>query len=159
MKELTHVDERGVKMVEVGHKREVFRKAVARGRIRLRPETIGLIKSGKTKKGNVLATAQIAGILAVKKTPELIPLCHPIPLTGVDISFELGEDYIEATCEVRAHYKTGVEMEALTGVAVALLTIWDMVKAVEKDESGQYPFTRIEGIRVVEKVKEDHSLQ
>lgn len=159
MKELTHVDERGVKMVEVGHKREVFRKAIARGRIRLRPETIGLIKSGKTKKGNVLATAQIAGILAVKKTPELIPLCHPIPLTGVDISFELGEDYIEATCEVRAHYKTGVEMEALTGVAVALLTIWDMVKAVEKDESGQYPFTRIEGIRVVEKMKEDHSLQ
>ncbi|NJE76026.1 cyclic pyranopterin monophosphate synthase MoaC [Thermococcus sp. ES12] len=161
MKELTHVDERGVKMVEVGHKKEVFRRAVARGRIRLRPETIELIKAGKTKKGNVIATAQIAGILAVKKTPELIPLCHPIPLTGVDVSFEFGEDYIEATCEVRATYKTGVEMEALTGVTVALLTIWDMVKAVEKDENGQYPFTRIEDVHVVEKMKGEwaHSLQ
>lgn len=152
--ELTHVDEKGVKMVEVGHKDVVYRKAVAKGRIRLKPETIKLIKEGKTKKGNVIATAQIAGILAVKKTPELIPLCHPIPLTGVDISFEFGEDYIEATCEVRATYKTGVEMEALTGVTVALLTIWDMVKAVEKDENGQYPFTRIEDVHVVEKVKE-----
>lgn len=158
-KDLTHVDEKGVKMVEVGHKREVFRRAVAKGRIKLKPETIELIKSGRTKKGNVVATAQIAGILAVKKTPELIPLCHPIPLTGVDISFEFGGDYIEATCEVRATYRTGVEMEALTGVTVALLTIWDMVKAVEKDENGQYPFTRIENVHVVEKVKEDHSLQ
>ena len=155
MKKLTHVDEKGVKMVEVGHKREIFRRAVARGRIRLKPETIELIKEGKTKKGNVIATAQIAGILAVKKTPELIPLCHPIPLTGVDITFEFGKDYIEATCEVRAHYKTGVEMEALTGVTVALLTIWDMVKAVEKDEKGQYPVTRIEEVKVVEKIKQE----
>ncbi|HHI00932.1 MAG TPA: cyclic pyranopterin monophosphate synthase MoaC [Thermococcus litoralis] len=151
---LTHVDEKGVKMVEIGHKDTVFRKAVAKGRIRLKPETIKLIQEGKTKKGNVIATAQIAGILAVKRTWELIPLCHPIPLTGVDISFEFGEDYIEATCEVRAYYKTGVEMEALTGVSVALLTIWDMVKAVEKDSTGQYPFARIEEIKVVEKVKE-----
>ena len=152
--ELTHVDERGVKMVEVGHKDVVFRKAVAKGRIKLKPETIELIKAGRMKKGNVIATAQIAGILAVKKTPELIPLCHLIPLTGVDISFEFGEDYIEATCEVRAYYKTGGEMEALTGVTVALLTIWDMVKAVEKDENGQYPVTRIEDIHVVEKIKQ-----
>lgn len=151
---LTHVDEKGVKMVEIGHKDTVFRKAVAKGRIRLKPETIKLIQEGKTKKGNVIATAQIAGILAVKRTWELIPLCHPIPLTGVDISFEFGEDYIEATCEVRAYYKTGVEMEALTGVSVALLTIWDMIKAVEKDSTGQYPFARIEEIKVVEKVKE-----
>jgi len=151
---LTHVDEKGVKMVEIGHKDTVFRKAVAKGRIRLKPETIKLIQEGKTRKGNVIATAQIAGILAVKRTWELIPLCHPIPLTGVDISFEFGEDYIEATCEVRAYYKTGVEMEALTGVSVALLTIWDMVKAVEKDSTGQYPFARIEEIKVVEKVKE-----
>ncbi|MBO8174548.1 MAG: cyclic pyranopterin monophosphate synthase MoaC [Thermococcus sp.] len=150
---LTHVDEKGVKMVEVGHKDVVFRKAIAKGKIRLKPETIKLIQEGKTKKGNVIATAQIAGILAVKRTWEMIPLCHPIPLTGVDISFEFGEDYIEATCEVRAYYKTGVEMEALTGVSVALLTIWDMVKAVEKDEKGQYPVTRIYDIRVVEKVK------
>jgi len=152
--ELTHVDERGVKMVEVGHKDVVFRKAVAKGRIKLKPETIELIKAGRMKKGNVIATAQIAGILAVKKTPELIPLCHLIPLTGVDISFEFGEDYIEATCEVRAYYTTGVEMEALTGVTVALLTVWDMVKAVEKDENGQYPVTRIEDIHVVEKIKQ-----
>lgn len=151
---LTHVDEKGVKMVEVGHKDVVFRKAIAKGKIRLKPETIKLIQEGKTKKGNVIATAQIAGILAVKRTWEIIPLCHPIPLTGVDISFEFGEDYIEATCEVRAYYKTGVEMEALTGVSVALLTIWDMVKAVEKDEKGQYPVTRIYDIRVVEKIKE-----
>ncbi|ADT83564.1 cyclic pyranopterin monophosphate synthase MoaC [Thermococcus barophilus] len=150
---LTHVDEKGVKMVEVGHKDVVFRKAIAKGKIRLKPETIKLIQEGKTKKGNVLAAAQIAGILAVKRTWEIIPLCHPIPLTGVDISFEFGEDYIEATCEVRAYYKTGVEMEALTGVSVALLTIWDMVKAVEKDEKGQYPVTRIYDIRVVEKIK------
>jgi cyclic pyranopterin phosphate synthase len=151
--ELTHVDEKGVKMVEVGHKEVIFRKAVAKGKIKLKPETIRLIQEGKTKKGNVIASAQIAGILAVKRTWEIIPLCHPIPLTGVDINFEFGEDYIEATCEVRAYYKTGVEMEALTGVSVALLTIWDMVKAVEKDEKGQYPFTRIYDIRVVGKVK------
>ncbi|RLF89054.1 cyclic pyranopterin monophosphate synthase MoaC [Thermococci archaeon] len=151
---LTHVDEKGVKMVEVGHKEVVFRKAVAKGKIKLKPETIRLIQEGKTKKGNVIASAQIAGILAVKRTWEIIPLCHPIPLTGVDISFEFGEDYIEATCEVRAYYKTGVEMEALTGVSVALLTIWDMVKAVEKDEKGQYPATMIYDVRVVEKVKE-----
>ena len=151
---LTHVDEKGVKMVEIGHKEVVFRKAVAKGKIKLKPETIILIQEGKTKKGNVIASAQIAGILAVKRTWEIIPLCHPIPLTGVDISFEFGEDYIEATCEVRAYYKTGVEMEALTGVSVALLTIWDMVKAVEKDEKGQYPATMIYDVRVVEKVKE-----
>lgn len=151
---LTHVDEKGVKMVEIGHKDAVFRKAIAKGKIKLRPETIKLIQEGRTKKGNVIATAQIAGILAVKRTWEIIPLCHPIPLTGVDISFEFGKDYIEVTCEVRAYYKTGVEMEALTGVSVALLTIWDMVKAVEKDEKGQYPVTRIYDIRVVEKVKD-----
>lgn len=151
--ELTHVDENGVKMVEVGQKGIVFRRAIAKGRIKLKPETIKLIQEGKTKKGNVIASAQIAGILAVKRTWELIPLCHPIPLTGIDINFEFGEDYIEATCEERAYYKTGVEMEALTGVSVALLTIWDMVKAVEKDENGQYPFTKIENIRVIEKVK------
>ncbi|AMM55006.1 cyclic pyranopterin monophosphate synthase MoaC [Pyrococcus kukulkanii] len=153
MKGLTHVDEKGVKMVEIGHKDVVYRRAVAKGRIRLRPETVKLIREGKIEKGNVLAAAQIAGILAVKRTPELIPLCHPIPLTGVDITFEFGEDYIEVTCEVRAYYKTGVEMEALTGATVALLTIWDMVKAVEKDERGQYPYTRIEEVRVIEKVK------
>ncbi|ASJ16155.1 molybdenum cofactor biosynthesis protein MoaC [Thermococcus chitonophagus] len=157
MKGLTHVDEKGVKMVEIGHKDVVYRRAVARGRIRLKPETVKLIREGKIEKGNVLAAAQIAGILAVKRTPELIPLCHPIPLTGVDITFEFGEDYIEVTCEVRAYYKTGVEMEALTGATVALLTIWDMVKAVEKDERGQYPYTRIEEVRVVEKVKSYNS--
>ncbi len=152
--ELTHVTENGVRMVEIGNKRDVLRRAVAEGRIRLRPETVRLIKEGKTRKGNVLATAQIAGIMAVKRTPDIIPLCHPIPITGVDISFRIGEDYIDVVCEVRTHYKTGVEMEALTGVSVALLTIWDMVKSAEKDENGQYPFTRIENIKVVEKIKE-----
>jgi len=157
MRGLTHVTDGGVRMVEVGGKRDVFRRAVARGRIKLRPETIRLIREGKTRKGNVLAAAQIAGIMAVKRTPDMIPLCHPIPITGVDVSFELGDDYIEATCEVRAFYKTGVEMEALTGVSVALLTLWDMVKSAEKDENGQYPFTRIESIEVVEKRKYEDS--
>ncbi len=150
---LTHVDERGVKMVGVGHKENVLRSAVAKGRIRLKPETVEMIKAGKSRKGNVMATAQVAGILAVKKTPELIPLCHQIPLTGVDVTLNLGKDYVEATCEVRTTYKTGVEMDALTGVTVALLTVWDMVKAAEKDENGQYPVTRMEDIRVVRKVK------
>ncbi|ADC69446.1 molybdenum cofactor biosynthesis protein C [Methanocaldococcus sp. FS406-22] len=150
---LTHVDDKGVKMVDISKKDDVERFCVAEGYIKLKPETIKLIKEHKIKKGNVLTTAQIAGILAVKKTYELIPMCHPIPITSVNIEFEIFEDKIKAICSVKTTYKTGIEMEALTGVSIALLTIWDMVKSAEKDENGQYKTAEIFGIRVVEKIK------
>ncbi len=150
---LTHVDDKGVKMVDISKKEDVERFCVAEGYIKLKPETIKLIKEQKIKKGNVLTTAQIAGILAVKKTHELIPMCHPLPITSVNIDFEVFEDKIKAMCSVKTTYKTGIEMEALTGVSIALLTIWDMVKSAEKDENGQYKTAEIFGIRVVEKIK------
>ncbi len=150
---LTHLSDQGVRMVEVSGKKEVKRVAKARGRIHLREETIKLINEGKAEKGNVLTTAQVAATLAVKRTPDLIPMCHPLPISGVEVSFDLEKDSIEATVEVRCVARTGVEMEAITGVAVALLTIWDMVKSAEKDEKGQYPVTRIGDIRVIEKKK------
>lgn len=152
--QLTHVDEKGVKMVEISSKRDVLRTAKAGGRIKLKPATIKLIREGGVKKGNVLTTAQIAAISAVKRTSELIPLCHNIPITKIDVDFNFYKNEIEAVVEVKSIGKTGVEMEALTGASTALLTIWDMVKAVEKDEKGQYPDTRINDIRVIEKVKE-----
>ena len=102
----------------------------------------------------VVDVAEVASIQAVKKTPDLIPLCHPIPITSVSTEYEVGEEEIEARCRVVADYKTGVEMEALTGVTIALLNIWDMVKYLEKDEAGQYPETCINDIRVVLKQKE-----
>ena len=150
---LTHVDDKGVKMVDISKKDDVERFCVAEGYIKLKPETIKLIKDQKIKKGNVLTTAQIAGILAVKKTYELIPMCHPLPITSINIDFEIFEDKIKAICSVKTTYKTGIEMEALTGVSIALLTIWDMVKSAEKDENGQYKTAEIFGIRVVEKIK------
>jgi cyclic pyranopterin phosphate synthase len=153
---LTHAGERGVRMVEVGAKDDVRRMARARGTIRLRRETLELIRKGKVEKGSVLTTAQIAAVQAVKKTPELIPLCHPLLITGVDVDFHLEKAEVIAEVEVRSLGKTGVEMEAITGVSAALLTIWDMVKAVEKDEEGQYPETEIGDIRVLEKKKGYH---
>ena len=140
-------------MVDISEKKDVVRIAKAEGFIRLKKDTIDAIKSGKVPKGDVLATANIAGILAVKKTPELIPMCHPIPITSVSIEFEVTDEGVKAVCTVKSVGKTGVEMEALTGVSVALLTIWDMVKALEKDETGNYPHTVIEYVRVVKKVK------
>ncbi|RMF89058.1 MAG: cyclic pyranopterin monophosphate synthase MoaC [Methanobacteriota archaeon] len=151
--ELTHVSEKGVRMVEVSDKPDQMRRARARGRIRLRPGTIELIKKGEVEKGNVLTCAQVAAVMAVKNTPSVIPMCHPLQITGVDVGFNISGDEIEADVEVRSVGKTGVEMEAVTGVAVALLTIWDMVKSAEKDESGQYPVTEIGEIKVVEKQK------
>ncbi|NOZ58321.1 MAG: cyclic pyranopterin monophosphate synthase MoaC [Euryarchaeota archaeon] len=152
---LSHVDEKGVRMVEISSKPEVKRIARARGRIVLRRETVEKIREGKVEKGNVLTTAQVAATLAVKRTPELIPMCHPLPITGVRVEFEFHPTAVEAVVEVTTVAKTGVEMEAITGVSVALLTIWDMVKAIEKDERGQYPVTRITDIRVEEKIKEE----
>ncbi len=151
--ELTHVSEKGVKMVEISGKDDVKRTARASGRIRLKEDTILRIRGGKIEKGSVLTTAQVAAIAAVKKTPDMIPMCHQLQVTGVDVDFEFHEGEIEAMVEVRSIGKTGVEMEAITGVSVALLTIWDMVKAVEKDEKGQYPVTEIGRIRVIEKIK------
>jgi len=142
-----------IKMIDISGKEVVHREAEATGRINLKRDTIEKIRSGEIKKGDPLPAAEIACILAVKKTPDIIPLCHPIPITSVDAEFHVADDHIEARCRVTADYKTGVEMEALTGVAAALLTIWDMVKYLEKDEDGQYPSTVITDVKVTEKRK------
>lgn len=143
-----------VRMVDISGKSVVQRSATATGRIVLREETVETVKMGRVRKGDPLAVAEVASIQAVKKTPYLIPLCHNLPIGSVDTSFTLGDSYIDATCKVTAVYKTGVEMEALTGVAVALLNIWDMIKYLEKDEDGQYPDARITDVKVTEKWKE-----
>ncbi len=143
-----------VRMVDVSGKEMVQRSATATGRIVLRRETVEAVRVGTVRKGDPLAVAEVASIQAVKKTPDLIPLCHNLPIGSVDTSFTLGDTHIEARCRVTAVYRTGVEMEALTGVAVALLNIWDMVKYLEKDVDGQYPDARITDVRVTEKWKE-----
>jgi cyclic pyranopterin phosphate synthase len=155
MDEFSHVDDEDrVQMVDVGDKDAVDRRAVATGRIALQPETAATIDAGEVAKGNVLATARIAAIQAVKRTWDDIPLCHQIPVDGVTVEFEVGEAAIESTVEVSSTGQTGVEMEALNGVTRALLTVFDMVKAAEKDDDGEYPEARIEDVRVVEKHKE-----
>jgi cyclic pyranopterin monophosphate synthase len=141
-------------MVDVTKKPPVFRTATASGAIRLKRSTIEAIKEGRIKKGDVLTTARLAAILAVKDTPRIIPMCHTIPITGLEVKFELEEERVGATVAVTSVGMTGVEMEALTGVTVALLNIWDMVKYLEKDETGNYPDTEIGEIRVLEKMKE-----
>ena len=140
-------------MIDISEKPTVKRKAISKGEIKLKKETIKAIKEQKVKKGDVFTVARVAGLNAVKNTSMLIPMCHPVPVSAVDIDFDVRENSIICVCEVKAEYKTGVEMEALTGVTVALLTIWDMVKYVEKDEKGQYPETRITNVEVVEKMK------
>jgi cyclic pyranopterin phosphate synthase len=140
-------------MVDISAKGEMERVSLASGRIKLQRSTIEKILSGTTRKGNVLETAEIAAILAVKKTPEAIPLCHQINIDKVDVEFSIEEDQIKATVAVKSVGKTGVEMDALHGVSVALLTIWDMVKAEEKDGTGNYPHTLIEQIKVEKKEK------
>jgi cyclic pyranopterin phosphate synthase len=142
-------------MVNISDKPAVKRVAEAEGKIWLQPKTIEKIRKGLVEKGDVFSTADVAGILAVKKTPELIPLCHQIPLSQVNISFDTGENFVTAKCGVVSEYKTGVEMEALAGVTMALLTIWDMVKYLEKDDAGQYPHTKIGEIKVLKKKKEE----
>lgn len=143
-----------VSMIDVTLKPATRREAEARGRIKLRKETIRLVKRGRVEKGDPLAVARLAGIMAAKKTSQLIPLCHPLPLDHVEVEVGIvGEEVVEVSTKVRADAKTGVEMEALTGTAIALLTIWDMVKRYEKDGEGQYPETEILQIRVERKVK------
>jgi cyclic pyranopterin phosphate synthase len=142
-------------MVDVSGKAEIFREATATGTIKLKPETVNLIKEGKIAKGDPLYTAKIAGVLAAKKTSELVPLCHPLPLTNVEVEAKiLDESTVEVSSTVKAKAQTGVEMEALVATSVALLTIWDMVKQYEKDANGQYPTTAIENIHVVRKLKQ-----
>ena len=133
-------------MVDVGHKPETERIAIAGGEIVMLPETLALIKAGHIKKGDVLTVAQVAGIMAAKKTSELIPLCHPLALNKVDVSFEFDEALpgIKITASAKTTGKTGVEMEALTAVSVAALTIYDMAKAAEKT-------MKIQNIRLIEK--------
>jgi len=144
-------------MVDVTSKPEVYREAQAKGSIRLKPETIKLIKDGKIEKGNPFEVAKVAGILAAKNTSSLIPLCHPLPLTGIEIKLRIiGNSEVEVKSIVKTRAQTGVEMEALAAAATALLTVWDMTKQYEKDATGQYPFTSIQNLHVVRKVKENH---
>ena len=142
-------------MVDVSGKAEIFREATATGTIKLKPETVNLIKEGKIAKGNPLYTAKIAGVLAAKKTSGLIPFCHPLPLTSVEVEAKiLDKTTVEVTATVKTKAQTGVEMEALVATSVGLLTIWDMVKQYEKDANGQYLTTVIENIHVVRKLKQ-----
>jgi cyclic pyranopterin phosphate synthase len=142
-------------MVDVSGKAEVFREATATGTIKLKPETVNLIKEGKIAKGDPLYTAKVAGVLAAKKTSSLVPLCHPLPLTNVAVEAKIADKTaVEVTATVKAKAQTGVEMEALVAVSVGLLTIWDMVKQYEKDASGQYPTTAIQNIHVLRKLKQ-----
>lgn len=142
-------------MVDITTKPEVYREATARGKIELKKETVNLIKKGKIAKGNPLDVAKIAGILAAKNTSLLIPLCHPLPLTSVDVDMSIVDDStVEVSVIVKTKAQTGVEMEALVAASTALLTIWDMTKQYEKDKTGQYPSTAIQDIRIVRKIKQ-----
>ncbi len=140
-------------MVDVTEKPVIRRLAEATGRIVLSADTIRKMSEKKIKKGDPLLVAEIAAMNAAKQTHLLVPHCHQIPLDTVQVTFQIHKDSIEAKCLVRAQARTGVEMEALVGVSMALNTVWDMVKYLEKDEMGQYPFTRITDIRVVRKEK------
>jgi cyclic pyranopterin phosphate synthase len=145
MKDLSHVDESGaVRMVDVGAKPMSRRRAVARASVRMAPETAQRL--GDLPKGDALATAQLAGIMAAKKTSDLIPLCHPLPLSVVDVSLTVVEDGVEITAVAETTAQTGVEMEALVGASVAALTVYDMAKAIDKDMI-------VTGITLVEKTK------
>ena len=140
-------------MIDITGKEVLLREAHASGRIILLPDTIKKISENQIKKGNPLLVAEIAAMKAAKETYILIPHCHQIPLNTVELNFSIDKDFIEANCLVRAEAMTGVEMEALVGVSMALATIWDMVKYLEKDKDGQYPSTRISNIRVLKKSK------
>jgi len=133
MSGLTHLDEAGAaRMVDVGGKAATVREATAEGRIRMSPEALAALRDGTVKKGDALAVARVAGIMAAKKTSELIPLCHPLVINAVSVDFAFEDDAVRATATVRTTGPTGVEMEALTAVSVALLTLYDMLKAVDK---------------------------
>ena len=154
--ELTHTDENGdVRMVDVGDKPDTARRAVARGEIRLQASTVAAVRENDVAKGDVLATARVGAVQAVKHTWETVPMCHQIPITNVETDFDLGTDRIALAVAVETTGKTGCEMEALEGVTTGLSVVWDMVKAAEKDADGGYPETRISGVEVVEKTKRE----
>lgn len=145
MAKLTHIDDKGnAHMVDVSDKDVTTRIATARGVVKMTEDTLTLIRDGQAKKGDVLGTARIAGIMAAKRTHDLIPLCHPLAISSVSVDFDLGDQHIDVTASVKVTGKTGVEMEALTAVSVSCLTIYDMVKAVERS-------MQITDIRLVEK--------
>ena len=145
MSRLTHIDETGrARMVDVSTKAVTAREAVAEGRVRMAPETLALALSGDAKKGDVRAVSEIAGVMAAKKTADLIPLCHPLALSKVEVRVEPAEDGLAVTARVRTTGQTGVEMEALTAVSVACLTIYDMLKAADKGMT-------IDAVRLMEK--------
>lgn len=144
---------KGLNVVDIARKKTLFRRAIAMGEIILGEKTIKAIKNKNILKGDVLTVAKTSAIIAVKRTPELIPGCHPILITHIAVNFKIEGSKIIATCMVSSESRTGVEMEALIGVSIALLTIWDMVKEMEKDRGGQYPFTSIGNVKVLEKVK------
>ena len=147
MKRLSHVSSDGrVRMVDVSAKPYSFRAAIAIGKIKIKRTTANAISRNRIGKGNVFATAQIAGIQAAKRASELIPLCHPLPLSNIEIDFEMKNGVVSATCSARTTAQTGVEMEALAGVAIALLTIYDMCKAIDKE-------MEISDVRLVKKEK------
>ena len=141
-------------IVDITGKPETYRMARAEGKIRLREQTIRRIREGRIEKGDPFQTAKIAAIMAAKKTSSIIPLCHPIPITHIEVDLRILDDRtVGAEATVKTKAQTGVEMEALAAVSVALLTVWDMTKQYEKDEEGQYPETAIMDVRVTRKVK------
>ncbi len=148
MTRFSHLDEEGAaRMVDVGEKDVIRRTATAAGRVRMAPETVELLREKALPKGDALNTARIAGVMAAKKTPDLIPLCHGLNLTSVDLEFTVTEEGVEILAVARASDRTGVEMEALTAVSVAALTLYDMCKAVDKGMV-------VDGVRLLEKTKE-----
>ena len=148
-----HMDEEFEAIVNIGGKPVVPREATAEGFLRLQPATLDAIREGLVTKGDVIQASTVAAIQAVKDTPRIVPHCHPIPITGCDVDWNLDEDGLRCLVRVRAEWRTGVEMEALTGVSAGLLCAWDMVKSLEKDAAGQYPGAVIEQVRVLEKRK------
>jgi cyclic pyranopterin phosphate synthase len=152
--DLTHTDEEGnVQMVDVGDKPDTARRAVAEGEIRLQESTVEAIRDDEIGKGDVLATARVGAVQAVKHTWETIPMCHQIPITNVETTFDVADDRVTLTVAVETTGKTGCEMEALEGVTTGLNVVWDMVKAAEKDDDGQYPDTAIRNVHVSSKTK------
>jgi cyclic pyranopterin monophosphate synthase len=131
----------------------VYRRALVEGRLTIRPKTASAIRAGRVKKGDPVAAGELAGLLAMKRTSELIPHCHPVPLTGSRVEITIRGGKVRVVAEAEALYRTGVEMEALVGATIALLTVWDMVKYLEKDSSGGYPATRLGPVTVVRKEK------
>ncbi|MFB6146807.1 MAG: cyclic pyranopterin monophosphate synthase MoaC [Halobacteriaceae archaeon] len=152
MDEFAHVEDEGTTMVDVTDKPDVYREAVATGTIDLQPSTVAAVRDAAAPKDDVLATARVAAIQAVKRTWDDVPMCHQVPVTDVSVDFDIVEDRIDAEVSVTSTGKTGVEMEALNGVTRALLTLWDMVKSAEKTDDGGYPDTAITDVRVERKV-------